>query len=268
MTRAPTIVSQGPATTRPAMIANTPARIDAGLADRAPRWPMSLSTRGRPATRRPSSEQDQPVGRGGRGVIRRVTPSGEMLHPAQREPGRDRRGDRDADRDEQHVDQAQRQVAGEERVTGERDRRDQRARNAQNSPKPTRDADDGGDASTRRSAIVEICRGVAPTRRIAAKRCSRRAADSRVAPADEDQHGEQQRRRRPPTSTSVMPFASVPTSGRSRRRSRSGDVVLIRVTSWAPGSCASESARRPMTMIRCRARAARPAPIVPTSAPG
>ena len=31
------------------------------------------------------------------------------------------------------------------------------------------------------AAITEICRGLAPTRRIAANRCSRRAADSRVA---------------------------------------------------------------------------------------
>ena len=31
-------------------------------------------------------------------------------------------------------------------------------------------------------AIVATCRGVAPTSRIAAKRCSRRAAASRVAP--------------------------------------------------------------------------------------
>lgn len=53
-------------------------------------------------------------------------------------------------------------------------------RSRKNRPKPTATPPTAArEAST--AAITETCRGVAPTRRIAAKRCSRRAAASRVA---------------------------------------------------------------------------------------
>ena len=50
--------------------------------------------------------------RGGRGVDSPGDAERRDLHAAQREPRRDRGGRRDADRDEQHVHQGQRQVGG------------------------------------------------------------------------------------------------------------------------------------------------------------
>ncbi len=104
-----------------------------------------------------------------------------MLHPPQRQPGHHGGGRRHADRDGQDVRQAERQVAGEERLAGERDGRER-------DPQHEEDPEARGHAAVAATvdstaAMTEICRGRAPTRRIAANRCSRRAADSRVAVA-------------------------------------------------------------------------------------
>ena len=67
------------------------------------------------------------------------------------------------------------------------------------------------------AAITEICRGVAPTSRIAANRCSRRAADSRVAVPMKISTGVS----RASATTARMrsiPLASVPSSGGRMRR--------------------------------------------------
>jgi hypothetical protein len=53
-------------------------------------------------------------------------------------------------------------------------------RTRKNSPNPTTTPAAAATVDST-AETIEICRGVAPTSRIAAKRCSRRAADSRVA---------------------------------------------------------------------------------------
>ena len=65
------------------------------------------------------------------------------VHPVQRQPGRDCGGHRHADRHDEDVGQAKRQVAGEERLAGERNRRE-RAAQAEEDPEPRGHAADGG----------------------------------------------------------------------------------------------------------------------------
>ena len=92
--------------TSPTMISRTPARKTRGLGRAAGvAVGADVVDVGEVAELAEAGEQrdDSRQARGGRGVTRRVTPSGEMLDPAQREPGRDRGGDRDAERDEQDV---------------------------------------------------------------------------------------------------------------------------------------------------------------------
>ena len=75
-------------------------------------------------------------------------------------------------------------------------------------------------------ASLAICRGVAPTRRMAAKRCSRRAAESRVAPPMNTSTGNSSAAATT-DKTSVTPFELVPTVGAHSAPQWSGDVVLI-----------------------------------------
>ena len=143
---------------------------------------------GRVAVHGPEAE----LGQAGQSGITRQAPGGFGLrpasdaergdvHPAQRHPRRHGGEDRHADRDQEDVEQAERQLAGEERLADERDGRD---RDAQQEEEPEPDAVPRSAAVVdSMAAIRETCRRVAPARRIAANRSSRRAADSRVAVA-------------------------------------------------------------------------------------
>ena len=119
MIRAPAIVSQGPAMTRPIMISRKPG---------TNAWICPAVVAGRPCTtKKPSSARPASSGsarqaRGGFGVARRVTPSGEICtrRSASRATSAAATGTPIAT--DQDVWQAERQVAGEERLAGERDR--------------------------------------------------------------------------------------------------------------------------------------------------
>jgi hypothetical protein len=102
-------------------------------------------------------------------------------HPAQRQQRRNGGGRRHADRDREDVRRAERQLGGEERLADERDARDRDAQQ-QEDPEPGRHPRDPATVDSV-AASQETCLRVAPTSRIAANRCSRRAADSRVAVA-------------------------------------------------------------------------------------
>ena len=121
-------------------------------------------------------------------------------------------------------------------------------RSAKNRPKP---AATPSTAATLDSTveITEICRGVAPTRRIAAKRCSRRAADSRVAPPMKISTGNSSAAATT-DRISVMPLALMPTPSAQSALQLLGAVVLISVDLSARRPSADRSAAlRPMTMI-------------------
>ena len=96
------------------------------------------------------------------------------------------------------------------------------------------------------AAISEICLGVAPTRRIAANRCSRRAADRRVAVPMKISTGSSSasattdRTRSRPFAPRPSPWFTPPLLP--------GGVVLKLVTSAAPGRCDICAAERPTTM--------------------
>ena len=132
-------------------------------------------------------------------------------------------------------------------------------RSKKNTPKPTATpARAATPAST--AATTDTCRGVAPTRRMAAKRCSRRAADSRVAVAMKISTGKS-KARTPTARTTWSLLASQPLGPPGWATS-----ALMLVTSLAVDE--SWAAVRPMTMTR-EFGAGRPAgPIVPMSRPG
>nr|WP_255649234.1 hypothetical protein [Frankia sp. ArI3] len=116
------------------------------------------------------------------------------------------------------------------------------------------------------AAITEICRGVAPTRRIAAKRCSRRAADSRVAVPMKIRTGNSSAAVTTDRTRS-MPFALMPTS-RHCPLQPLGGVVAMAVTWVACGVRASWSARRPTTRINESGAGSAAGPRVPICRPG
>ena len=119
------------------------------------------------------------------------------------------------------------------------------------------------------AAIKETCLGVAPTRRIAANRCSRRAADSRVAVPMKISTGSSS------TSATTDRMTSMPLEPTPARITQPrwpvqplGGMVLRLVTSSAPGRCDNCAAERPTTMSS-ELGDGRPAwPIVPASWPG
>ena len=120
ITRAPTIVSHGPAKTRPAMMSSRPGRNTAA-------WPSDVSglkPMAKNSTATPSRSGINRYARGGAGG----DPPGDAQrrdpYPAQRDLGRHRRAGRDAERHQQDVQHAQGHVAGEERHAGERDARE------------------------------------------------------------------------------------------------------------------------------------------------
>ena len=120
-TCAPTIVSQGPAVTRPTMISRKPGRnawICPGNGRRAAVHDeeAELGQTGQQREHPPDLRRlgSHPTGDAERG----------SMHPAQRQPSHHRRGHRHADRDRENVRQCERHVAGEEGLTCERDRRE------------------------------------------------------------------------------------------------------------------------------------------------
>ena len=118
------------------------------------------------------------------------------------------------------------------------------------------------------AAITEICRGTAPVSRIAANRCSRRAADNRVAVAMKTSTG---------TSiasattgrTRSSPFASIPRPSTQLSPSQPlGGVAEIEVARTAPGACASCAAVSPTMMTSESGDGSAASPIVPARRPG
>ena len=119
------------------------------------------------------------------------------------------------------------------------------------------------------AAITETCRGVAPTSRIAANRCSRRAADSRVAVPMKMSTGNKQRQRHH-RQDQVDAVAFMPTAGQALALPLQplGGVVAIAVARTAPGAWASWAAVCPMTMTSEFGDGSAAAPIVPIWCPG
>ena len=108
------------------------------------------------------------------------------------------------------------------------------------------------------AATTEICRGVAPTRRMAAKRCSRRAAASRVAVAMKISTGNN----KAPATTARMNSSLDWWDGPA-----SGAVSKLR-TCAAPCMFARSSTVWPITMVSDFGEARADGPIVPTWCPG
>src|ERR1019366_9402036 len=113
------------------------------------------------------------------------------VHPPQREPGRDRSGGRDSDRDDEDVGDAERQVAGEERGAGEGNRGDRR-------PEQEEQAEAGGHAGDRGRSRLD--RG--DYRDLPGRRAGQAHRGEALLPAgrgepggrgDEDEHREEQR---------------------------------------------------------------------------
>ena len=148
------------------------------------------------------------------------------------------------------------------------------ARSRKNIPNPT--------VTPMRAAAVdsvaasrETCLRVAPTRRIAANRCSRRAADNRVAVAMKISTGASMASAATDRMRS-MPLDSIPASagwydrplGFTRASKRLGTVAAIDVTGTLPGVPASCAGVRPMMMSREFGDDSAASPIVPTRRPG
>ena len=138
-------------------------------------------------------------------------------------------------------------------------------RSAKNSAKPSA-APTGAATPDSTAAITEICRGVAPTSRIAAKRCSRRAADNRVAPPMKISTGNSS-----PAMTadkiSVMPLPLMPRP-LTQPSQLLGVVVLMRSTGLAWGSADRSATVRPTTISREFGAGRAASPTVPTWRPG
>ena len=129
------------------------------------------------------------------------------------------------------------------------------------------------------AAMIEICRSRAPTRRIAANRCSRRAADSRVAVAMKISTGVS---RASATTEKIRstPLAPTPSSGGGVVRALRRRPLWFRPTCWfgkpvatvvtvtAFGVRASCAAVCPMMMNSESGDGSAAAPIVPARRPG
>ena len=126
-------------------------------------------------------QRDQTPGAGGRGVTRRLTPSGEICTRrsatgARRRRPRAGRRSRRAGRRSALSDRSPGKKGSPVNGTVASD-----GRSTKNRPKPAATPSDGGDGRLRPPRSPRPAAGVAPTSRMAANRCSRRAADSRVA---------------------------------------------------------------------------------------
>ncbi len=101
---------------------------------------------------------------------------------------------------------------------------------------------------------------------MAANRCSRRAAESRVAPAMKTSTGNSSAAATTPR-IKVIPSPLVPTNGAQPGWQSAGPVVLISVTSWA-SAAASASASTPLMASRLSGDGRASRPISPTTVPG
>jgi hypothetical protein len=243
------MVSHGPATIRPIMISRKPGTYA---------WVCPAAVAGRPCTTknassaRPASSGSTRQARGGFGVARRVTPSGEIC--TRRSASRATRA------------AATGTPIATARMSGRLSDRSlgkngspvngtaaSGIRSTKNRPKPAATPAAAANVDST-AAMTEICRGRAPTRRIAANRCSRRAADSRVAVAMKISTGVS----RASATTEKMrstPPAPTPSSGGGVARplgflppNRIGKAVAIVVTAMVSGVRASCAAVCPMMM--------------------
>ncbi len=201
------MVNHGPAMISPAIVSRMPVRnawIWPGVVVRAAGLLTNQASSPSPAS---SGSSRHTLGRFG--VTRRVTPSGEMLtrRRAIRAATAAATGTPKATASD--VCRAERQVAGEERRAGERDLRAP-GRSRKNSPNPAATPITAATLDST-AEMIAICRGVAPTSRIAAKRCSRRLADSRVAVPMKIRTGNSSAAATT-DSTRSMPLASMPMS--------------------------------------------------------
>ena len=112
--------------------------------------------------------------------------------------------------------------------------------------------------------MTEICRGVAPTSRIAANRCSRRAAASRVAVPMKISTGNSSA---PATTREDEGHPVLVDPTWQPWRQSPGDVVMICVTCRAP-SGSSSAGVRPTTMSSESGEGSASPPMVPISRPG
>ena len=179
MTRAPAIVSHGPARIRPIMISAKPGTYTSTWAPGLAGLPCTTTN---PSSARPASSGSTRQARSEPRVTRRLTPSGEMFTR--------RSASRAARADAADTPTATARTSGRLRDSsaGKNDwpvngMAASGIRSTKNSPKPMTIPAAAATAATADStaAITEVCLGVAPTSRIAANRCSRRAADRRVA---------------------------------------------------------------------------------------
>ena len=97
MTRAPAIVSHGPAMTRPIMISAKPVMNARICPELLAGWPCTAK---KPSSASPASSGSTRQARGGAGVTRRVDAERGDVHPPQRQPGHDGGGRGHADRDQ------------------------------------------------------------------------------------------------------------------------------------------------------------------------
>ena len=119
------------------------------------------------------------------------------------------------------------------------------------------------------AAISEICLGVAPTSRIAANRCSRRAADNRVAVPMRISTGSRSASATTDRTRLTPPELRPPRITQLFRMPQPlGAVVLRLVTFAAPGRCDICAAERPTTMTSEPGDGRPASPMRPAWCPG
>ena len=204
--------------------------------------------------------------RGGAGVTRRLTPSGEIRtrRSAIRAVSAAARGM------PMTTDSTSSRLSDRSPVKNGAPVNGMRASGARSSQKMPKPATTPAVVATLDSmlAMAEICRGVAPTRRIAAKRCSRRAAESRVAPPMKISTGKN-RAAMTTERIRMIPLLSMPTpSAQAGPLQSLGGVALIRETSMASLWPARSVTLRPTMMTSESGAGSAASPIVPTCVPG
>ena len=261
-TRAPAIVSHGPAMTRPIMISAKPGTNARTCPELLAGLPCTTKN---PRSARPASSGSTRQARGGAGVTRRVTPSGEMFTR--------RSASRAATAAATGTPTATTRMSG--RLSDSSAGKNgwpvngmaaSGIRSTKNRPKPMATPTTAATVDST-AAISEICLGVAPTRRIAANRCSRRAADRRVAVPMKISTGSSSASATTDRTRS-MPFGLRPPRITQLLPQPLGGVVLRLVTFAAPGRCDICAAERPTTMTS-ESGDGRPAwPMRPAWCPG
>ena len=140
-------------------------------------------------------------------------------------------------------------------------------RSRKNRPKPAATPMTAATADSM-AEITDTCRGVAPASRMAANRCSRRAADSRVAAAMKISTGNSSAAATTERIRS-MPLALMPTSTAQLLPLQPlGGIDWMLVTLWAPGTRESWPGVCPTMMISAFGAGSPAGPIVPAWCPG